>query len=1028
MIFKKTLSGKLKPRFFFLCLLCLFLPHQELFADVQILTSKDGLSENQISAVTKDRQGRIWIGTTNGLNVFDGYSVHRIQDKTLINANITDLVTDTVTGIVWVGTTSGLFGIQTTSMHSLHPVSEQQYGKEDGNNTEAFSVKKIIVQNGSSPIIVLGNGQIALLESNNRLRVLIQLPVSKVSNCSAGQFPDGDIFLFVNKKSYRLRVSSKRLSPLPDFEPNNFYIDKISQYDNHQLLVCTFNKGLFLYNLSTFQISIPGFLKDFNNHNHRNMIDAVLKNNTIYVAMDNYHFSAINITGTCLSRDISAQYKTFFDGRQFNCLFIDNQNTVWLGTNKGLLKLPNEKRLFRKALQRNPYNISTRNIIQTKNKDIFVASYNGLYQFDSKSKSWQLYRKSRAPGDNITDNDLSLYTDNVQPYALMPDQKQQNILIGMEGTQILRFNIKDKQFFNLQYHFQSDSLHLQGIYGFSRTPEGDIKAASNMGLISFYPPSNNRVSFRLFSKFPGGRHTAIRMAGYSPFRKKMILGTTNGLFILDTNNNIQAHFSTTTTPKLSNNDILCFFEDDQGNIWAGTNGGGVNKISADLKSVVHINSEKGLSNDIIYGILADDSRNLWISTFDGLNRYTPSGDKIRCFYKEQGLPTDEFNRHSALKAADGTLYFGSINGIVSFNPRHLDTIALPPFKVFLSGITKWDADQKSLKYDMALPQDKEGHLAVIKHKNDLITELHFGCSDYSVIAKNKFQYRIKGITKGWTSIAGSNSFNINGLPFGKFLLEVRAINYRGQISGNSLMIDINNVKPLYQLWWFYALMLLLISGILYAVFTFRLHQYKSSVQLRMRIASSLHDEVGSILTRITMIAGGVNFMEKTSNDNLQNNLIRLAALSREATASMSDILWAVDSRNDFSGSLTDRMREHAEEMFSNSEVDLNFDFSGSKLDTRLPQILRKELYLIFKEALHNIVKHAPKATFIRIEFYFQPRSFRLFITNDGAETQSKEYSTGQGLKNIHKRAKAIGAQCGVFRNENNHTFCVKIFK
>lgn len=999
------------------------------YADVQILTSKDGLSENQITAVTKDKAGRIWIGTTNGLNVFDGYSIHRIQDKTLSNANITDLAFDTSKNIVWVGTTNGLLGVQTQTMHPLHPNWDQRSINSKHNISSHEVVKIILHASGGSNnahLIIFDNGQTALLKGN-MLHTLLQLPFSRVSSCSAGRFPDGSVFLFVNKKNYRLNVSSKSLTSLASFESSNFYVNGISQYDKSRLLVSTFNEGLYLYNISTRQVSIPEFLKDFNSHNHRNMFAAVLKNGTVYVAMDNYHFSSISTTDNYY-RNISSQYKTFFEGRQYNCLFIDNQNTVWLGTNKGLIKLPNEKRLFRKALQSDPNNISTRNIIQATNKDIYVASYNGLYQYSSRNKSWQLYQKSNRPNASATvEKGQSLYKYDVQPYTLMLEADQQNILIGMEGPQILRFNIQSKQFFNLQYRFR-DSQRLPGIFSFAQTPSGEIEAASNIGLISFRPPSNNILEFNLSNKLISlGQNIAIHTVSYSQLRKKIILGTSNGIFILDTNRQIQAHFSTTTTPRLSNNDVLCFLEDEKGNIWAGTNGGGINKISADLRSITNINSEKGLSNDIIYGILSDNSQNLWISTFDGLNRYDPHNDGIRCYYREQGLPTDEFNRHSSLKAADGTLYFGSINGIISFKPDNLETRSLPPFKIFLSGITKWDAKQKSLKYDMTQPLDKDDRLTVIKHKNDLITDLHFGCSDYSVITKNKFQYRIKGITKDWTSIAGSNSFNINGLPFGKFLLEVRAINYRGQISQNTLMIYINNVKPLYQLWWFYALILLIISGIIYAVFTFRLHKYKSSVQLRMRIASSLHDEVGSILTRITMIAESMNFNRKGNVNKLQNDLAKLTALSRAATASMSDVLWAVDSRNDFSGSLTDRMREHAEDMF-NTGTDLIFDFSANNHDTRLPQVLRKELYLIYKEALHNIAKHVPKATFIHIEFHFQPHSFHLLITNDGADVQWKEYGTGQGLKNIRKRARAIAADCLISRNENKHTFSVKIFK
>lgn len=997
------------------------------YADVQILTSKDGLSENQITAITKDKIGRIWIGTTNGLNVFDGYSVHRIPNKTLSNADITDLAIDSSTNILWVGTGKGLFGIQTQSMRRFPPVWKNSFQTTSENSSGQAVVKIILNQsNGqkNTNLIIFRNGQIALLDGHT-LQPILQLPETKINNCSAGRFPDGDIFLFINKKNYRFSILSKNIFPVADFGSGNFYVNKVCQYDKSQLLVCTFNRGLYLYNLVTHQITVPDFLKRFNDSNPRNVLETVLKKKRIYVVMDNYNFSSINTTNPDLSEHISAQNKTAFDGRRFNCLFVDGQSTVWMGTNKGLLKLPDKKRLFHTALQSATTNISTRNIIQTRNKDIFVATYNGLFRLNSSTRHWQQYQQNHTI-DGGTQG--LLYKGKVQPYTLLPDVTDQNLLIGVEGSQILKFNIERKKFYEIPYRMSPGQKDLPGIFGVIRTPMGNVIAASPTGLFSLTNGSNDSLNLRWLNIFPKKSNIRIQSIDYSKTGKSIIIGTTNGLYILNNKNQIQTHLSTSTIPNLSNNDVLCFLEDNKGNIWVGTNGGGLNKVSPDLQTVTYVNSEEGLSNDIIYDILSDSHQNLWISTFDGLNYYNPKNGWIRCYYKEQGLPTDEFNRHSAFKASDGRLYFGSINGIIYFQPDSMELVSLSPFKIFLSGITKWDAQQKSLVYNMSLPVAKDEPLRITKHKNDLITELHFACSDYSMIAKNKFQYRIKGITKGWTSITGSNSFNINGIPFGQFLLEVRAINYRGQISENTLLIYINNVKPFFQHWWFYALCLLIISGILYTIFALRLHKYKSSAQLRMRIASSLHDEVGSILTRITMTAESLNFIEKTNLNKLRSSLSKLATLSREATASMSDVLWAVDSRNDFSGSLTDRMQEHAEEMFSTSDIEITFDFSASKHDTRLPQVLRKELYLIYKESLHNIAKHAPKATFIGIKFDFRPHSFCLMVTNDGVEKPPKEHATGQGLKNIQKRAKAIGAQCHISRSENNHTFKVTILK
>src|SRR5690606_8698116 len=130
------------------------------------------------------------------------------------------------------------------------------------------------------------------------------------------------------------------------------------------------------------------------------------------------------------------------------------------------------------------------------------------------------------------------------------------------------------------------------------TPMGNVIAASPTGLFSLTNGSNDSLNLRWLNIFLKKSNIRIQCIDYSKTGKSIIIGTTNELYILNNKNQIQTHLSTSTIPNLSNNDVLCFLEDNKGNIWVGTNGGGLNKVSPDLQTVTYVNSEEGLSNYI----------------------------------------------------------------------------------------------------------------------------------------------------------------------------------------------------------------------------------------------------------------------------------------------------------------------------------------------------------------------------------------------------------------------------------------------
>ncbi len=179
----------------------------------------------------------------------------------------------------------------------------------------------------------------------------------------------------------------------------------------------------------------------------------------------------------------------------------------------------------------------------------------------------------------------------------------------------------------------------------------------------------------------------------------------------------------------------------------------------------------------------------------------------------------------------------------------------------------------------------------------------------------------------------------------------------------------------------------------------------------MKIASNLHDEVGSLLTRITMFSDNLRYSRNTEeqrNAKLEKNS------GAEPRCHCFDERCIMGYRfpQRFCRNLLDRMREHAEEMLFPLGIDVNFVLSGTDLKQPITSDTRGEIYLIFKEAVHNIAKHS-EATKVDITYQINDRNFLLRITNNKASGTINGQSTGQGLSNMKMRAAKIGANIEV---------------
>jgi hypothetical protein len=974
-----------------------------------LFDGRDGLGSSTITAIVKDGSGLMWIGTQKGLNIYDGYTFTKIQGI-LSSLPVTALAYNKAANELYAGTSQGMYSI------NLKTFQTRKCGPVTGSTAywTTLPVTAICVnpyrKDSSSVYASFGKGIIAAGNSRNELNIICRLDDTSKTIKNILSRDDGSL-LINNGELFLLDIATKRATIIQALK-NLAPLNAIS-IQGETLTLNGYYSRLTLWDKHTFKSKQLPFFKDGSKAFPRQVLQSYMKDNLLYVLCDNYTFLMMD-TRDGSSKEISKKYPDIFEGKVYNSIFTDEHDIVWIATNKGLIKVEERPELFKKMLYNLPSRVSTRKMVEDERGEIYVSSYVGLYQYLKETGEWKKYDRNTEAFN--AGNPLA-FRESVQPLAILPDAGSSYMYVGFDHEDLIRFDRKKKTFEQIPYRKELNGEKIKGIYCISRDSKGVLWLGCGNGLAS-YNTQENKLTLHKKNAFDIG-NCRVRYIVMDKNNTQLYVATTQGLFIIDINKGITQHFNQVSKPALSNDDVLFADIDKDNNLWLGTNGGGINILSRDRKTIRQIRKQQGLSSEIVYSIIPQDENTLWIGTFNGMDRYRKDVHSFSNFFEEDGLSSNEFNQNSFLKTKDGQFLFGSINGITSFYPEQF---GMPtPFHIFLSGVSKWDDKTQSLQL---IRGSQHTDKTLEKRPSDLLLELHFGCTDYSDPLRNSYNYRIRELSDSWISLEDRHTLNLGGIPYGHYTVEVKAVNARGASSENMLVFHVKVSQPFYKTWWFYSLIMLGVAIIFYSAYLLKYQSFKNILQLRMRIASNLHDEVGSLLTRITMFSDNLRY-GNNSEEQRNGKLEKIAVLSRNAIASMSDVLWTIDSRNDFAGNLLDRMREHAEEMLNPLGIDINFVISFTDLKQPITSDTRGEIYLIFKEAINNIARHS-QATRVDITYQINDKYFLLKIMNNGAKDIAEETpSTGQGLSNMKMRAAKIDATITFHREDEYFSIEIK---
>jgi signal transduction histidine kinase len=487
-------------------------------------------------------------------------------------------------------------------------------------------------------------------------------------------------------------------------------------------------------------------------------------------------------------------------------------------------------------------------------------------------------------------------------------------------------------------------------------------------------------------------------------KQGLMVAAENGIFSVDRDKKVQKLF-----PKQGNLMIHAVVTMKDG-MWLATQGEGLLFVDKNFNILKRINANHGLAGLYVYSLRYFDDL-LFAGTNGGLNILDANGNLLGPDLEEMNqdpLLNQEFNHSSIfIDSFSHQLFMGGIEGLIQFDAsayRNKKLVKDP--KLSLAYVKKGVSGSGELKPDL-FAWSRE---SIIINPRDAYVGIKLG----GRILENQQTalFRLRERSEEWQPFNLSQELSFFALPPGEYTLEAR---YPTQSDPATWLSQKLIVRPAFhQTWLFKGLILLLIAAIVFYLWRNRIAKIKREHQLRTAIASDLHDEIGSALTRISISSELLSMQQQQESPVLE----RISTDSKKAIASISDIIWSIDARNDNFEDLVLRMREHAANMLDSPAFDTTFITSGLENIHSIPQVLRQNLYLIFKEAINNIARHSTGGK-VEIEVKNSSRTFVMSIINymeKGSHRPSDH--TGQGLRNMQMRAKRMNAQLETAATEN----------
>ncbi len=995
--------------FLFKSLLSFSQGHNYTFKNIDI---NDGLSQNSVIDIAEDPSGFIWFATQDGLNRYDGrnFLIFHISfddittpdnaqlGKLLVNRNkiwmirrggkimTLDLFTHKQEQVHFLGNGKELlppasfilidkknqFWIGTLDSGVYHFDTQGnfiQYSEDSPLSTRIISNKiRSIFEDSESNIWVLTHSGLTRLSSE-----IPEHHLSSVNSNVITEAPDKSLWLgTLGSSIFIKRQGSDKFLPFHGYGlqkiPPHLVVETVHADTEHNIWVGTYGDGLYIIN--TCEEEITHLLPD--NQDPRSLkFQDILSikedhNKGIWIGSDGGGVSYYNRQFHNFKTIVRHNVDTNISIEQIRAIVTDEEGKIWWGTSgQGLTCYDPFSGIF-ETFHLQPFKEGVSNydrivsLAIDQEGDLWIGTQgNGLIIMNRKSKQIKKWFTTEAEKERIPDNTIWSMLEGENGNMWAATRKAGLLLIDKEKGVVDNYIVPvtaegEAEGINMESLIQIDSFTLvMGVEG---------RALQ-------------------FFDIPTGRFSSLK----------------NSL-----------------SNKMAREEIYVkslYFRNDW--LWIGTAGKGLIITNLITGKTLSLNEEIWLPNDMIYSILSDNKGNLWMSSNKGIFRLSydlgPAEIEVEQVYPftvADGLQSNEFNTGAFHRSDNGKLYFGGVSGLTYFNPHELN-LKPEDLSVVLTGAM---IENKKMAGDTVITY-KDG-LKLPYLQNSL--SFDFTVLDFVSPENLQFQYRLEGYDKGWVDAGNRNYTAYTNLPPDDYIFKVKVSDkISAEAPFTSLFISI--ASPFWQRWWFILLAISATMSIIYGLHRYRIYQLIQVQKVKDLISADLHDDLGARLTNIQFLTA----LSKNKIDPGTPGSIYLDGIGQEVEASakaLDEIVWNIKMKDESLEQVLAKMRKYAGEVLENDykyQVNIQGDFAKKRMSMQK----RRELFLVFKELLNNIRKHAV-ATKVKVRIKIEKDMLFLAVEDNGCGFDPRVESQRNGLRNIKERVEKWNGYIK-FKSEKN---------
>lgn len=949
---------------------------QQLNLSFNHLTRAEGLSNNNAVSLLADSRGFLWIGTHNGLNRFDGSNCQTFKpyNSTISGVSITNLFEDK-NGDLWFTSETGLnhYSRQTNKFENL----------ECFKDSKPHQYLPFYIDNKNKIwFTIVGKG------------IFTYNPVNKITQ------------LITEKSANYIKVYSK---PFQE-------VKKIFYSENET--------GLSILNIKNDRVVEKSTFFDGKKE------PAINFARYFFIENDSLVWLTGNYLGLIKFNYKTRQYKIFnvFQDKKITTLttvaFRSNTNQIFIGSNNfGVLIFDSKQEKFIQEFQHNPNNSKSlkanwvEDITIDKNQNLFFILMGWGIDFtnlnSSNSEHW--LDKNEARNIKLKDNVIA-YSFIHKNKIILKLQQGEIIVLDTNGNfirQIKDYPTADNMFYGadstlfacgsgevlaLDDNFRvkkripiknKEGLPIQALFGAAISPE-ELIISTMSGFFSI-KNQGKKYTVSPIEEINSKDYQVNQPLYYDKNTQQIFFSSNwwNGFHVFKKTGS----YWTKQPIKKIGTSVLNIAADinDKNKIWLCTNKG---LWKFDIQSYKYEiwDEAKGLPDNSVTTYIPEKNGDFWLITNRGISFYNKKLNTFKNFSEKDGATASEYDWYGNFRLPDGRMAFAGTDGITVINPKQIssNTSATLYF-------TDIKINEKSLQTNTYIGENNTINLK----PNESSFSIDFVGIEYNSPENTKLQYQLQGFDNQWITNKNPATIHFSNIPEGTYNLKIRSVNNNGKVSAEkSLKIVVET--PFWRTLWFRLMILLAVLGLVYAFYRYRINELLKMQAVRNRISSDLHDEIGATLSGIGILST-VAKQQIDENHPAQTLLGRIIEDALTVGNSIDDIVWSINPKNDELASIIARINRYAAELFDAKGIDCQIVTPETIEDIKLTMEQRRDVYLIFKEAINNLIKYA-NCSHVLIEIKLVNRKFTLLIKDDGKGFDIEKPTHRNGLKNMKDRA------------------------